>query len=59
MPGGYGNSDVYVVSVNKGHYGAPKNMGATVNTKYKEYTPYVDGKYFVFFFKSTRWIRRF
>lgn len=52
MPGGYGNSDVYVVSVNKGHYGAPKNLGPTVNSKYKEYTPYVDGN--VLYFSSNR-----
>lgn len=52
MPGGMGNSDVYVVSVNKGHYGAPKNLGPTVNTKYKEYTPYVDGN--ILYFSSNR-----
>ncbi len=52
MPGGLGNSDVYVVSVNKGHYGAPKNLGPTVNTKYKEYTPYVDGN--ILYFSSNR-----
>jgi len=52
MPGGMGNSDIYVVSVNKGHYGAPKNLGPTVNTKYKEYTPYVDGN--ILYFSSNR-----
>ena len=52
MPGGYGDTDLYVVSVNQGHYGAPKNLGPTINSKYKEYTPYVDGN--IIYFSSTR-----
>ena len=52
MPGGYGDTDLYVVTINNGHYGAPKNLGATVNSKYKEYTPYVDGN--VLYFSSTK-----
>ena len=52
MPGGYGDTDLYVVAVNDGHYGAPKNLGPTINSKYKEYTPYVDGN--IIYFSSTR-----
>ena len=52
MPGGYGDADLYVVTVNDGHYGAPKNLGPTINSKYKEYTPYVDGD--IIYFSSTR-----
>ena len=52
MPGGYGGTDVYVVPVNNGHYGAIKNLGSTINSKYKEYTPYVDGN--VLYFSSDR-----
>ena len=38
MPGGKGGTDIYVVTINNGHYGAPKNLGPTVNSKYKEYS---------------------
>lgn len=52
MPGGYGGTDIYEVTINKGHYGAPKNLGPTVNSKYKEYTPFVDGD--ILYFSSNR-----
>lgn len=52
MPGGYGDTDLYVVTVKNDHYGAPKNLGPTVNSKYKEYTPFVDGN--VLYFSSNR-----
>ena len=52
MPGGYGGTDIYEVSINQGHYGAPKNLGPTVNSKYKEYTPYIDGD--IIYFSSNR-----
>ena len=52
MPGGYGDTDIYVVAINNGHYGAPKNLGELVNSKYKEYTPYVDGD--ILYFSSNR-----
>ena len=43
MPGGFGELDVYVVNINNdGSYGAPKNLGPTVNTKQTELFPYVD-----------------
>jgi outer membrane protein OmpA-like peptidoglycan-associated protein len=52
MPGGYGDTDIYVVSINNGHYGAPKNLGPTVNSNFKEYTPFVDGN--VLYFSSNK-----
>ena len=52
MPGGYGETDIYEVSINNGHYGAPKNLGPTVNSKYREYTPYVDGD--ILYFSSNK-----
>ncbi|NEW79076.1 MAG: hypothetical protein GZ086_06535 [Gelidibacter sp.] len=43
MPGGFGELDVYVVDINNdGNYGAPKNLGSTVNTKQTELFPYID-----------------
>ncbi len=52
MPGGYGDTDLYVVTVNDGHYGSPVNLGPTINSKHKEYTPFVDGT--VLYFSSNR-----
>ena len=52
MPGGLGGTDIYEVTINNGHYGAPKNLGPTVNSKYKEYTPYVDGD--IIYFSSNK-----
>ncbi|MFZ2429809.1 MAG: OmpA family protein [Lutibacter sp.] len=42
MPGGYGQLDVYVVDINNGNYGVPKNLGPTVNTKQIEFFPFID-----------------
>ncbi|MDH3322791.1 MAG: OmpA family protein [Flavobacteriaceae bacterium] len=52
MPGGYGDTDLYVVTIHDNHYGKPVNLGPTVNSKYKEYTPSVDGN--VLYFSSNR-----
>lgn len=51
-PGGLGGTDIYVVDVHDGHYGKPVNLGPSVNSKYKEYTPYVDGD--ILYFASNR-----
>ncbi|HEY9220809.1 MAG TPA: OmpA family protein [Lutibacter sp.] len=43
MPGGYGETDIWVVDINdKENYGTPKNLGTTVNTKFAELFPYTD-----------------
>lgn len=52
MPGTIGDTDIFVVDLNQGHYGKVINLGPTVNSKYKEYTPYVDGD--VIYFSSNR-----
>jgi len=43
MPGGHGDSDIYAVSIDnaKAIYGAPVNLGNTINTQGKETFPYV------------------
>ena len=49
MPGGYGDFDLYYVDVNTdGTYGAPVNLGDTINTENREQFPYVslDGNLF-------------
>lgn len=52
MPGTLGDTDIFVVDVNKGHYGNPINLGTTINSVSKEYTPYVDGN--IIYFSSNR-----
>ena len=44
MPGGFGGTDLYVVSYNKGIWGKPVNLGVSVNTKGNEMFPFVDEK---------------
>ncbi|MES2864241.1 MAG: OmpA family protein [Bacteroidota bacterium] len=42
MPGTYGESDLYSVSINTdGTYGSPKNLGPKINTKSRETFPYI------------------
>ncbi|MGK4567270.1 hypothetical protein [Flavobacterium sp. 3HN19-14] len=42
MPGSYGDSDLYKVEINDdGSFGAPTNLGTTINTPGKETFPYV------------------
>ena len=41
-PGGYGQSDIYRVAVDKdGNFGEPENLGQTINTAGKETFPYL------------------
>lgn len=51
-PGGYGGTDIYEVTITQGHYGAPKNLGPKINSKYKEYSPFVDGD--ILYFSSNK-----
>ncbi len=42
MPGGYGQSDLYVVAIKEdGTFGKPKNLGNKINTKGRETFPYL------------------
>ena len=52
MPGTLGDKDIFVVDVNNGHYGKPINLGPTINSKFKEFTPFLDGD--VIYFSSNR-----
>lgn len=41
-PGGFGGTDIYKVEINEdGTFGEPENLGRTINTAGKEFTPYV------------------
>ena len=52
MEGTVGDKDIFYVDITKGYYGAPVNLGATINSPYKEYTPFVDGD--LIYFSSNR-----
>src|SRR5690554_6148885 len=53
MPGGYGGSDIYSVSINsKGEFGKPKNLGGKVNTSANEVSPSFHPLDNVFYFSS-------
>ncbi|MBT0607273.1 OmpA family protein [Aequorivita echinoideorum] len=52
MPGGFGESDIYEVSINDdGSFGEPKNLGKNINTEAKEVFPFV-GKNGTLYFSS-------
>lgn len=43
MPGGFGSSDLYKVSIDaNGKFGKPENLGKTINTESKETFPFLD-----------------
>lgn len=42
MPGGFGGTDVYVVTYNDGAWGTPVNLGNEINTEGNEMFPFVD-----------------
>jgi len=52
MPGTLGDTDIFVVDIKDGHYGKAVNLGPTINSESKEYTPYVDGN--IIYFSSNR-----
>jgi len=41
MPGGFGESDIWKVSVSNNEYGKPENLGAAINTSEKENFPFI------------------
>lgn len=54
-PGGYGDSDIYKLSVGKQNtYENPENLGATINTSGKETFPFVSDKYELVFASDGR-----
>ena len=42
MPGGYGNTDIYVSKKEGESWGIPKNLGPEINTEGREMFPFVD-----------------
>ncbi|WP_108867388.1 OmpA family protein [Aquimarina aquimarini] len=49
MPGGYGNTDIYRVSISGNSYGKPENLGKTINTGGKEMFPFISENGNLFF----------
>ena len=50
MPGSFGNSDLYKVSIDSnGNFGSPENLGPTINTEGRETFPFVDTDNNLFF----------
>ena len=52
MPGGYGQTDIYVVDIAEdGSFSAPRNLGPRINTDKREMFPYI-GKDNILYFSS-------
>ncbi len=49
MPGGYGNTDIYVTNMEAGKWTVPQNLGPEINTEGREMFPYVDATGELFF----------
>ena len=50
MPGSFGNSDLYKVSIDSnGNFGLPENIGTTINTEGRETFPFIDADNNLFF----------
>ncbi|WMI69015.1 OmpA family protein [Mangrovimonas sp. YM274] len=49
MPGGFGDTDIWKVSVNGNSYGTPENLGANVNTAGKEGFPFISEDHILYF----------
>ncbi|MFH6998865.1 OmpA family protein [Flavobacterium sp. FlaQc-57] len=50
MPGTFGQSDIYKVSINNnGGFGSPENLGRTINTEGKETFPFVTDENEIYF----------
>jgi len=50
MPGGYGNSDIYMVSVlEDGTFGEPKNLGPIINTEGRDTFPFISNSGMLYF----------
>lgn len=52
MEGTLGDKDIFYVDIKNGFYGAPVNLGPTINSPKKEYTPFIDGD--LIYFASDR-----
>ncbi|MGH2664284.1 OmpA family protein [Flavobacterium sp.] len=54
MSGGLGDSDIWKVAINSNGYGAPENLGASVNTPGKENFPFITQDNQLYFASSGR-----
>jgi outer membrane protein OmpA-like peptidoglycan-associated protein/tetratricopeptide (TPR) repeat protein len=55
MPGTFGQSDIYKVSINgNGGFGSPENLGPVINTEGKETFPYVTDENEIYFSSDGR-----
>lgn len=54
MPGTFGQSDIYKVSITGNSYGSPENLGKTINTEGKETFPYVTSENEIYFASDGR-----
>ena len=52
MPGGYGQTDIFKVTINQSGFGNPENLGWKINSNAKEFSPFVDGE--VLYFSSDK-----
>ncbi|WKK65801.1 OmpA family protein [Lutimonas zeaxanthinifaciens] len=52
MPGSYGQTDIFKVSINQSGFGNPVNLGWKINSPAKEFSPFVDGE--VLYFSSDK-----
>lgn len=52
MPGGYGQTDIFKVSINQSGFGNPENLGWKINSPAKEFSPFIDGE--VIYFSSDK-----
>ncbi len=49
MPGGFGETDIWKVSVGSNGYGKPENLGQSVNTVSRENFPFIDADNVLYF----------
>lgn len=53
-PGGFGNSDLWKVSVNGSGYGVPQNLGPAINTEGRETFPFINSNDELYFSSDGR-----
>lgn len=54
MPGGFGDTDIWKISINGNSYGQPENLGAKINTAGKEGFPFITDDDILYFSSSGR-----
>lgn len=53
-PGGFGNSDLWKVTINGNGYGVPQNLGPEINTEARETFPYINSNDELYFSSDGR-----